>query len=892
LCLVASHQTRLFVSLSFLLKKNTPNTMKNCVIIVACVLSLASHSNAMTIEELSSSKSSLEALEHVFARSEEMRASSMASIMRTMTHAKAMHFLKQHQLSTPALVQAASLAKKSGVRSAPAGYAALDGAKTLLNDMIFNSSMKYDVEIAACTEFYATQCASMEECRGTISVCNKEGANSRALILYSQACIEKAETDILNGKQHLQFHLLQCQHELYKMRSRLKILKGDLDVLTSILKMTDCDASLVQTNDLELLRCEDPCSNKTFFTFNHDILRNKMNALQSAESRDLVHESLTTLFNGIEGLKLLQSEEDYSPAVNKTRWNNKPVPRTELPADPCTDPDAGAPSLKDKNAAKCTITRSPQCYKLQERFLLIQSGVQDEYDELSDEIDMMENYCAETKKTIQKQIANEQSLLKDCQTKLAEATEKEATSAEEGRTTAAEHDQLDEQLTHKMKSCSTNYINFETEICALKKIRGELYKMKGDANSAGFFQDCVVSKWTPGECLGIEGGKVDCGGGTMTVTRTVMVHTNGGAGCLPLDMEKVCNPQPCPVDCVLEAWNGWSKCSAECGGGVQQRLREVKVGMRYDGKPCSATSETKSCNDQACEKDCDLGDWTAWTTCSKDCDGGTQKRQKFVKNPALGTGKCADEWSMERLEYKACNDKRCPLAVGSKVLSCKNPMDIVLLIDGSGSLGRTGWNAELKAANSFVDAFIEGGADAEIAVILFSGPRTWGGVYKCIGRSSSSVDLENVCKIKTVTHFNTDLQAVKTKLSQMEWPSGSTLTSVALLSAKSELSMGRKDSKANIIVFTDGRPLSYRKTELAAREVRKAARLIWVPVTRYAPLKYIKKWATRRWEENVVVVKTFGDLEKPDVVTHIVANICPAEEPKVMFIPGTQQTYR
>jgi len=86
--------------------------MKNCAIIVAYLLSLASLSNAMTIEELSSSKSSLEALEHVFARSEEMRASSMASIMRTMTHAKAMHFLKQHQLSTPALVQAASLAKK------------------------------------------------------------------------------------------------------------------------------------------------------------------------------------------------------------------------------------------------------------------------------------------------------------------------------------------------------------------------------------------------------------------------------------------------------------------------------------------------------------------------------------------------------------------------------------------------------------------------------------------------------------------------------------------------------------------------------------------------------------------------------------------------------------
>jgi hypothetical protein len=831
-------------------------------------------------------------MERVFFRSEEMRASSMASIMRTMTHARAMHFLKQHQLSTPELVQAAHLAKQQGVRSSPTGYAALDGAKKLLNDMIFNSSMKYDVEIAACTEFYATQCASMEECRGKISEANEICANSRALILYSQACIEKAETDIVDGKQSLQFHRLQCKHELYKMRSRLKILKGDLDVLTSILKMTDCDKSLVQSNDLELLRCEDPCTNKTFFTFNHDVLKNQMNALQSTVSRGLVHESLSTLFDGVAGLKLLQAEEDYSPAVNKTRWNNKPVPRTEVPADPCTDPDAGAPSMTHKNAAKCTISRSPQCYKLQERFLLIQSGVQDEYDELSDEIDTMEHYCEETEKTIQHKIANEQSLQQDCQTKLAEATEKEATSSQEGYTTASEHEKLDAELKRKMHSCSNNYINFETEICALKKIRGELYKMKGDSNSASLFQDCVVSKWVPGECTGPEGDAVTCGGGTMVVKRSVMVHTNGGAGCLPLDMEKVCNSQPCPVDCVLEAWNGWSKCSAQCGGGVQQRLREVRTGMRFGGKPCSATSQTKSCNAQACEKDCDLSDWTAWTTCSKDCDGGTMKRQKFVKHPALGTGKCADQWSMDRLEYKKCNEERCPLAVGSKVLPCKSQMDVVLLIDGSGSLGQTGWNAEIKAANYFVDSFIAGGADAEIAVILFSGPRTWGGVYKCIGRSTTGVDMENVCKIKTITHFTTDLAKVKQEINAMTWPSGSTLTSVALLSAKSELSMGRKDSKANIIVFTDGRPLSYRKTWLAAREVRKAARLVWVPVTRYAPLKYIKNWATRRWEENVVVVKSFGDLEDPDVVNRIVANICPAEEPKVQYIAGTQQTYR
>ena len=99
-----------------------------------------------------------------------------------------------------------------------------------------------------------------------------------------------------------------------------------------------------------------------------------------------------------------------------------------------------------------------------------------------------------------------------------------------------------------------------------------------------------------------------------------------------------------------------------------------------------------------------------------------------------------------------------------------------------------------------------------------------------------------------------------------------THTSLALTRAKAELSLGRKSAKSMVVAITDGRPLSYRNTWLAARSVRKGARLIWVPVTRYAPLKFIKKLATRRWQENVVQVKSFEDLETPDPMNHVVRN--------------------
>merc|ERR1719465_384606 len=163
--------------------------------------------------------------------------------------------------------------------------------------------------------------------------------------------------------------------------------------------------------------------------------------------------------------------------------------------------------------------------------------------------------------------------------------------------------------------------------------------------------------------------------------------------------------------------------------------------MKYGGHPCGKVSESISCNNQACEKDCELSDWTKWSTCSKDCDGGTQKRVKYVVKEPEGAGKCPDKWSLKRLEYKKCNMQRCNVTDADKPMKCNRTMDVILLIDGSGSLGKTGWKAEIKAAQFTVDAFADSGK-AEMAVVLYSGPRTWSGVKRCTGRNANNVDME------------------------------------------------------------------------------------------------------------------------------------------------------
>merc|ERR1719316_1710906 len=800
--------------------------------------------------------------------------------MKAMTPDAAVKVLGKSSTSTPALIQAANLAlgKQTSLRKQPKGYAGIDGARKLLNDMIYESMSKYDAEIAKCTDNYSKQCAAMEACRGQIAASNFIAANSRSLILDAQARINRCEVDIPTKKLELKLHNEKCANELKKMKDRLAIILGDIEIMTTILTMTDCDAkSFIQRQKMAVLRCLDPCTKKSFITFQEEGLKKQISKLRSSTSNKLVQDTFADLFDGVESLtsmEFLQLDAQVEPVVNVTNFNNPPVPRTKVPSNPCNDRHGGAPSAATKRAAKCTITASPQCYKLQERFLLIQAGIKDDRDALLEDIASMEKHCEETKNTLEKQIADDEEMLSDAQTKLGEATEKEASAGETARQTAAEHEQLDEDLRNQMKSCTQNYLNFESELCALKKIRGELMKMKGDGHS-GLFQDCEVSPWDPEECTktckqkGQEYGE-------QRLTRSVLTHPDGGAKCLPLAAMKKCNQHPCPVDCKVGTWSGWSKCSAECGGGVQQRLREVKRAMKYGGKPCGSTSESIACNVQSCEKDCELSEWTKWSWCSKDCDGGTRKRQKFVKTKAEGQGKCPDAWSEKRLQYKECNMKRCEVALGKEILQCNETLDIMFLIDGSGSLGETGWKAEIKAAELFVDAFSGTGANAQMGVILYSGPKTWSGVRKCFSTYKD-------CEIKTVTHLTSDMSKVKELIGGLTWPKGSTLTSLALLRAKAELGVGRKDAKSIVVVITDGRPLSYRATWYVSRMVRKVARLVWVPVTRYAPLQHIKSWATRRWQENVVEVKTFEDLETPDPMNHVVANICPAKEPVVAY---------
>ncbi|XP_058277386.1 thrombospondin type-1 domain-containing protein 7B [Hirundo rustica] len=57
---------------------------------------------------------------------------------------------------------------------------------------------------------------------------------------------------------------------------------------------------------------------------------------------------------------------------------------------------------------------------------------------------------------------------------------------------------------------------------------------------------------------------------------------------------------PCPRDCVVSQFSGWSPCGAACARGLQHRTRAVVAPPLYGGAPCPSLTESRACGAPAC----------------------------------------------------------------------------------------------------------------------------------------------------------------------------------------------------------------------------------------------------------------------------------------------------
>ncbi|KAH8738702.1 thrombospondin type 1 domain-containing protein [Cryptosporidium ryanae] len=165
--------------------------------------------------------------------------------------------------------------------------------------------------------------------------------------------------------------------------------------------------------------------------------------------------------------------------------------------------------------------------------------------------------------------------------------------------------------------------------------------------------DCEAGAWSGwSEC------DVNCGIGIQKRRRSIKSKgTQGGASCPPLEDFRPCARKSCKSDCILSEWSEWEPCSKSCGGGSRARSRSV-VSAPNEGAECGVLKEFEPCNEFQCiaTRDCEVGQWSAWSPCTATCGGGVKRREREIQVPATGGGRC--EYDLK--QKVGCNGFRCP----------------------------------------------------------------------------------------------------------------------------------------------------------------------------------------------------------------------------------------
>ncbi|ELK29347.1 Semaphorin-5B [Myotis davidii] len=177
---------------------------------------------------------------------------------------------------------------------------------------------------------------------------------------------------------------------------------------------------------------------------------------------------------------------------------------------------------------------------------------------------------------------------------------------------------------------------------------------------------------------------------------------HGGRICVGKSREeRFCNENtPCPVPIFWASWGSWSKCSSNCGGGVQSRRRACENGNSCPGcgvvrAGLDSESETyrrpfahptlptrlpafQARSEGEGEERGPLvedllrsggtsqhvvsggwASWGPWSSCSRDCELGFHIRKRTCTNPEPRNGglPCVGDAT----EYQDCNPQACPV---------------------------------------------------------------------------------------------------------------------------------------------------------------------------------------------------------------------------------------
>jgi hypothetical protein len=195
-------------------------------------------------------------------------------------------------------------------------------------------------------------------------------------------------------------------------------------------------------------------------------------------------------------------------------------------------------------------------------------------------------------------------------------------------------------------------------------------------------------------------------------------------------------------------------------------------------------------------------------------------------------------------------------------------LDVVLALDGSGSVGWTGWYATQRFAKDLVDRmYLNYDDGATVGVVLFS-------------------------HVSEIVHQMTgDKASLDTSIAGMRFPRSWTMTGEAVRVAMNVMANGGRAGVPGVVfIVTDGRPTYEWDMTAAAEEARRAGtRLFFIGVGRNMDFAAMQRWATFPSDQNLEYVTNYWEMDNK--IAALTADLCPQVQCRETFDEADESDY-
>lgn len=266
----------------------------------------------------------------------------------------------------------------------------------------------------------------------------------------------------------------------------------------------------------------------------------------------------------------------------------------------------------------------------------------------------------------------------------------------------------------------------------------------------------------------------------------------------------------------------------------------------------------------SCDRDCTLKAWSRPSLCSQACDRGFYEMRRDVLVTARANGKCDAPRSRKRYWKSRCNVQAC---IGDE--ECISRMNLVIAIDGSGSISEVGFDILKTFVISLVRRLRSqayGHEAVHVGVVAFGN-----------GHLDDNLVVSDALAVEELT---TDTEAVIDKVGALAWQRGFTNMAQAILKAKRMFGSTPRTTGENIVLLvSDGQPSFRFQTKFAADEVRESARLMLAHVSPFpseAELTYLRTLVSRPLRSNMINIPGKRRLKRnyERLATKVLSRVC------------------